>query len=70
VQEFNDSLRKKYDSMKDSAEELALMVKTMLDVEGFWLEHPEAAELLFKYLDNLNKKINIINREAAINENL
>jgi hypothetical protein len=70
VQEFNDSLRKKYDSMKDSAEELALMVKTMLDVEGFWLEHPEAAKLLFKYLDNLNKKINIINREAAINENL
>ena len=70
MQEFNDSLRKKYDSMKDSAEELALMVKTMLDVEGFWLEHPEAAELLFKYLDNLNKKINIINREAAINENL
>ena len=70
MQEFNDSLRKKYDSMKDSAEELALMVKTMLDAEGFWLEHPEAAELLFKYLDNLNKKINIVNKEMAINESL
>ena len=70
MQEFNDSLRKKYDSMKDSAEELAVMVKAMLDAEGFCLEHPEAAEILFKYLDNLNKKINIINREAAINENL
>ena len=70
MQEFNDSLRKKYDSMKDSAEELAVMVKTMLDEEGFCLAHPKAAELLFKYLDNLNKKINIINREAVINENL
>lgn len=56
--------------MKDSAEELAVMVKAMLDAEGFCLAHPEAAELLFKYLDNLNKKINIINREAAINESL
>ena len=70
MQEFNDSLRKKYDSMKESAEELAVMVKTMLDAEGFCLEHPEAAEILFKYLDNLNKKINIINREVAINESL
>jgi hypothetical protein len=56
--------------MKDSAEELALMVKTMLDAEGFCLEHPEAAEILFKYLDNLNRKINIVNKEVITNESI
>jgi len=67
---MDTSLRKKYDSMKDSAEELAVMVKTMLDAEGFCLEHPKAAEILFKYLDNLNRKIDIINKEVVINQSL
>lgn len=70
MQEFNNSLREKYSKMKDSATELALMVNTMLNEDGFYLHHPKAAEILLKYLNNLNKDINAVEKEVKTNESL
>ena len=53
-----------------SAKELALMVKTMLDEKGFYMQHPKAAKILLKYLDNLNKKINLVEIKKASNEDI
>ena len=65
MQKLDDSLQAKYDDMKESAKDLALMVKTLLDEEGFYLQYPQAAEILLKYLRNLNEKINIAEDEKS-----
>ena len=67
---LNDSLREKYSKMKDSATELALMVNTMLNEDGFYLNYPKAAEIMLKYLNNLNKDINEVEKEIASNESI
>ena len=65
MQELGSTLKEKYDDMKESAKDLALMVKTLLDEEGFYLQYPQAAEILLKYLRNLNEKINIAEDEKS-----
>lgn len=68
--DLNDSLREKYSKMKDSASELAVMVNTMLNEDGFYLHYPKAAEILLKYLNNLNKDINAVEEEITNNESI
>jgi len=70
MQVLDKNLQEKYDDMKESAKELALMVKTMLDEKGFYMQHPKAAKILLKYLDNLNKKINLVEIKKASNEDI
>ena len=65
MQKLGSNLQEKYDDMKESAKDLALMVKTLLDEEGFYLQYPQAAEILLKYLRNLNEKINIAEDEKS-----
>ena len=70
MQVLDKNLQEKYDDMKESAKELALMVKTMLDEKGFYMQHPKAAKILLKYLDNLNKKINLVEIKKASIEDI
>lgn len=70
MQKLDNSLQEKYDDMKESAKDLALMIRTMLDQDGFYLQHPKAAEILSRYLDNLNEKINLVEIGKAHNESI
>jgi hypothetical protein len=60
VQELDNSLEEKYNDLKESAKNMALMVKTMLAEDGFRIHYPKGAEILLKYLHNLNEKINAV----------
>ena len=53
VQELDNSLEEKYNDLKESAKDMALMVKTMLAEDGFRIHYPKGAEILLKYLHNL-----------------
>jgi uncharacterized protein YcgL (UPF0745 family) len=56
--------------MKESAELLAVMVNAVLNEDGFYLHYPKAAEILLKYLNNLNKDINAVEEEITNNESI
>jgi len=65
VQELDNSLEEKYNDLKESAKDMALMVKTMLAEDGFRIHYPKGAEILLKYLHNLNEKINTVEDDTV-----